>query len=205
MKLIAFCLALFGAPACAETILPALHDVTGVAANDVLNLRAEPNTKAAIVGSLPPGLAGVEVTGLSPDGKWGRVNQSEASGWAAMAFLKAQAGAPWFGLERGLRCFGTEPFWTLFLDTDTKAAHFLTPEEEGPEMDIAAVWPGDDWRQVAAVQITNAEGSALAVIRGESCSDGMSDAAFGLAVDVFAQGVTAAPSSSLRGCCTLAP
>ncbi len=203
MKYLALCLGLMAGPVWAETALPALHDVAGVAANDVLNLRAEPDAGAAIVGVLSPDLQGIEVTGLSPDGKWGRVNQAEASGWAAMAFLTPQDNAPWYGLTRGLMCFGTEPFWTLFLD-DT-SAHYLTPDQEGPQMGIAARWPGEDWRQVAAVQIGSATGSSLAVIRGEACSDGMSDATFGLAVDIFSQGETAAPAASLRGCCRLVP
>ena len=207
MKFLALCLALLAAPAMADTAYPALHDVTGVAANDVLNLRAGPDAGAAIIGSLPPGLAGVEVVGLSDNGKWGRINQSEASGWAAMAYLTPQAGPAWFTLERGLRCFGTEPFWTLFIDSDpkTKTAHFLTPEGEGPKMTISAQWPGDDWRPVAGVQVTSNQGWSIATIRAEACSDGMSDAVYGLAADIFSKGTTAAPASSLRGCCTLAP
>lgn len=205
MRHIALCLALLAPPAQAEPVLPSLHDVTGVAANDVLNLRASPDAGAAIIGSLPPGATGVEVVALSENGKWGRINQSEASGWAAMAYLSPQDAPAWFTLQRGLRCFGTEPFWSLFLDAETASAHFLTPDEEGPEMDITAKWLGEDWRPVAALQISRAEGNGIAVIRAEACSDGMSDMAYGLTTDIFWQGETAAPASALRGCCTLAP
>ena len=205
MKSLALCLAMLAAPVLADTAYPALHDVTGVAANDVLNLRAGPDAGAAIIGSLPPGLSGVEVTGLSADGKWGRINQSEASGWAAMAYLTPQDGPAWFTLQSGLRCFGTEPFWTLFIDTGPKTAHFLTPEGEGPKMTFQAQWPGDAWRPVAGLQVTSTQGWSIATIRAEACSDGMSDAAFGLSSDIFSNGTTAAPASSLRGCCTLAP
>lgn len=205
MRRLALCLALLAAPACAETAFPALHDVTGVAADDVLNLRAAPDAGAAIIGSLPPDVTGVEVAGLSADGKWGRINQSEASGWAAMAYLTPQAGPAWFTLQRGLRCFGTEPFWTLFLDSDSQSARFLTPEGEGPQMTIATLWPGADWHPVAGLRATGPDSEAIAVIRAAACSDGMSDAGFGLAVDVFSSGSAAAPASSLQGCCTLAP
>lgn len=205
MKPLALCLVALAAPAQAETAFPSLHDVAGVAANDVLNLRASPDAGAAIVGSLPPGLTGVEVVGLSEDGKWGRVNQSETAGWASMRFLAPQDTPAWFTLQRGLRCVGTEPFWSLFVDSETGSARFLTPEEEGPEMNITATWPGEDWRPVAALQLSRAEGSGVAVIRTEACSDGMSEMAYGLATDIFLQGKTAAPASALRGCCSLAP
>ncbi|MGB3280174.1 MAG: peptide-binding protein, partial [Pseudorhodobacter sp.] len=44
----------------AET-LPALFDVTGVAADDVLNLRAAPDGVAEILGALGPSAKDVEV------------------------------------------------------------------------------------------------------------------------------------------------
>lgn len=205
MKSLALCLAVLTAPAMAETAYPALHDVTGVAADDVLNLRAAPDAGAAIIGSLPPGLAGVEVAGLSPDGKWGRVNLGEVSGWAAMSFLNPQGGPAWFAVQGGLQCRGTEPFWTFHLDPETKTARFVTPEGEGPKMTISALWPGDDWHPVVGAQVTSNQGWSIATIRSETCSDGMSDAVYGLASDIFSKGTTAAPASSLRGCCTLAP
>ena len=122
-----------------------------------------------------------------------------------MAYLTPQAGPAWFSLQRGLRCFGTEPFWTLFLDSNSQSARFLTPEGEGPQMTIATLWPGADWHPVAGLRATGPDSEAIAVIRAAACSDGMSDAGFGLAVDVFSSGSAAAPASSLQGCCTLAP
>jgi uncharacterized membrane protein len=199
---IALCIAL---PAQAETVFPHLHSVTGVPSNDVLNLRAEPAASAALVGSLAPGATGIEVTGLSPDGKWGMVSFGESTGWASMAYLAPSAAPPWYDLQSPLTCIGTEPFWSLTYSPETKTAHFTTPEEEGPEMDVATLWPGQEWRQTAAFDFRTAEGSGMAVIRAEACSDGMSDARFGLRLDAFVQGTTAAPASQLNGCCKLAP
>ncbi len=66
----------------AETALPALHDVAGVAANDVLNVRAAPDVDSALLGSLSPYATAVEVMGQSPDGKWGQINLGRSRvGW----------------------------------------------------------------------------------------------------------------------------
>ena len=40
---------------------PALYRVTDVAANDVLNIRAQPQASAPVIGSFRPGQRGVEV------------------------------------------------------------------------------------------------------------------------------------------------
>lgn len=205
MKRFVVCIGILAGPAFGDAALPALHDVTGVTANDVLNLRVKPDASAAILGSLPPDLKGVEVVGLSEDGKWGRVNLGETSGWAKMTFLNAQKNPPWFALQSPINCGGTEPFWSFHIDPIAKTAHFVTPEEEGPEMDVTALWPGEDWRPVAAAQMTTDEGSALVTFNGEICFDGMSDTAYGLTADIFSIGTTAAPNTAMRGCCTLKP
>lgn len=88
--------------------------VTGVAANDMLNLRAAPNSKAAKVGGIPPGsncvrnlgcrggLSFRETTTLSPaqqqarlrqDPRWCRVEYRGITGWAAGRYL-AEGGCP---------------------------------------------------------------------------------------------------------------
>ena len=43
---------------------PAAYAVTGVASNDVLNIRARPDAGSAIIGSLAPDATGVEVNQL---------------------------------------------------------------------------------------------------------------------------------------------
>lgn len=205
MKHVVLC-ALLSLPLAAEAeVFPAFFDVSGVAGSDVLNVRNAPDAASPIAGSLPPDLIGIEVVAISEDGKWARVNIGEVSGWAAMAFLKAQDRPAWFALQGGLQCAGTEPFWTLYIDPAEKAAHINTPDEEGPEMDLVSAWPGEDWRQVAAVQFASEEGGGVATLRAEACSDGMSDLNFGLKADVFLQGTTSAPARALQGCCTLVP
>lgn len=193
------------APAIAETSLPALHDVAGVAANDVLNIRAEPNAGSAIIGSLGPTLDDVEIVGLSADGKWGRVNAGEGAGWAYMSYLAAQDRPAWFALQSGLSCGGTEPFWSLQIDASGQTATFTTPEQAGQPQPLTALWPGDEWRKTAAVQIGTGAQSGFATFRAEACSDGMSDRAFGIRADVFLPANPATSAVALQGCCSLLP
>ena len=85
LRVLVICLML-ATPAGAETF-PALYSVTGVAGDDVLNIRLEPDATAEAVGSLPPDATNIEVVGLSPDGGWGQVIAGEAAGWIKMEFL----------------------------------------------------------------------------------------------------------------------
>ncbi|MEO1155590.1 MAG: SH3 domain-containing protein, partial [Pseudomonadota bacterium] len=47
---------------------PALFDVTGVASDDVLNIRSAPSATAEIIGTLAHNETGVEVVGEGPAG-----------------------------------------------------------------------------------------------------------------------------------------
>lgn len=206
MRAVALALALCATPVGAETALPALYDVAGVAANDVLNIRTAPGSQSPIIGGLGPDATGAEVVALSPDGKWGQVNAGEGTGWVAMAYLAPQPRAPWFTMQGPLSCFGTEPFWSVGIDARmANRMQFTTPDAADLSLDLISVWSGEDWHPVAGMTFAAAEASGMAVIRAEACSDGMSDRAFGLAIDLFMSGKGGADSRALRGCCALAP
>lgn len=186
----------------AET-LPALHEVTGVAAGDVLNIRAEPSASAARLGALAPGAAGVEVTALSPDGRWGRVNAGEASGWVAMRYLARQTGPGWDGLAAPLACSGTEPFWSADYDPAARAFTLRTPEDPaGRRLDV--LWHRATAGRSGRIGVLLPEGFAL--LAAEDCSDGMSDRAYGLSISLFPAAGPAAEGAAagLSGCCSLA-
>ena len=82
---------------------------------------------------------------------------------------------------------------------------FSTPDAADLGLDLISVWSGEDWHPVAGMTFAADEASGMAVIRAEACSDGMSDRAFGLAIDLFLSGKGGADSRALRGCCALAP
>lgn len=196
----ALILLLWSAPALAQD-LPALYRVQGVAAWDVLNIRAEPSARAAILGALAPDAAGVEVTGLSPDGRWGRVNSAEAAGWVAMRYLQAQPGPGWQSGQMGLRCLGTEPFWRLDIFLPTHHAEFFEPGSGGFELvtDTGRL-PRTDFPQTLAIPFGGMR-EGMAVLRRAECSDGMSDRSFGLEGQVYWRGTV----PGLSGCCQLMP
>ena len=175
--------------------LPALYSVTGVAADDVLNLRASPSASGEVIGSLAPDAKAVEVVAF--DGDWAVINVDGVAGYAAGRFLAPDGGPGWSSLERPVICSGTEPFWSLAIDPATGSAGFSTPEQPEPRnMAIKDVWPATDWSKSAAVSLP----VGLAVLRGADCSDGMSDQRFGIAVDLFLQD---AGGLRLTGCCNL--
>ena len=94
---------------------PSYFAVEGVGADDVLNIRAEPNAAAAIVGSFAHDAAPIEVLAL--EGGWVYVSTGEGMGWASAAYLR-EISLPAFAgsaLPDGLVCSGTEPFWGMTL------------------------------------------------------------------------------------------
>jgi hypothetical protein len=91
---------------------PAIHDVTGVAADDVLNIRERPDASSPIVGQLAPD-ATVEVIRPNERLTWGLVNAGERTGWVSLRYLQRRPGQ-WDGAFPEIAsCFGTEPFWSL--------------------------------------------------------------------------------------------
>ncbi|UWQ18301.1 COG3650 family protein [Jannaschia sp. M317] len=178
---------------------PALHDVTGVAGDDVLNIRATPDANAPIVGTLAPDARNVEVVRPNDPLTWGVVNTAEGMGWVSLRFLQRQP-AQYQGAFPILgRCLGTEPFWTLALIGDT--ATFSTPESE-EQGTVLARLGSLNRRDRHGLRLSLNDGSkggeALdGVIRWEACSDFMSDREYGLSYDMIRG------DAVLSGCCTL--
>src|SRR5690606_22565898 len=89
-------------------------DVTGVAADDVLNIRERPSASAPIIGRLAPTATNVEV--VTERNGWMQVNTRERSGWVNGRYLMYRTDVWEEGrLPRTLSCLGTEPFWALTL------------------------------------------------------------------------------------------
>lgn len=188
------CLAL---PAQAQGLpLPALFDVGGVAADDVLNVRDAPRATAGIVAEMRPDATAIEILRLSESGDWGLTNVGEGTGWASMRFLTRRSGQGWQVPPAIAACSGTEPFWSL---DPVDALTFRVFEDAA---DIAApTWTRaagrtDPWGLIA--QTTR--GPLHGILSRQSCSDGMSDRESGLRIDLIAPG-----GDVYTGCCTLTP
>lgn len=181
----------------AET-LPAAFMVKGVAANDVLNIRAEPSAGAAVLGTIAPHALNVEVIEISADGKWGKVAAGgEGNGWVSLAYLERQPVLDPALAPRPMTCLGTEPFWSLGLFE--QGAEWSTPDT--PRADLGEV------TEAVAPQgfhIRAEEGPERVynlTISREWCSDGMSDRQFGFAAKLFIESPDG--NALLSGCCTL--
>lgn len=197
MRLTALALAaaLLAPPAHAtqEYILPTLFDVTGVAADDVLNIRERPSATSPVIGQLAPDQTHIEVT-EERDG-WARVNSGERSGWASMRYLTYRTDVWQAGQMPGFTCFGTEPFWNLRQSGDDLVL-------EGVDMPAASyplqsVLGGDVFRDPSRALV--AEGLTVSIIP-QQCSDGMSDRAFGLRASVIRHGDQ---PRLFQGCCSI--
>lgn len=185
-----------------EGFTPGLYRVTGVAADDVLNIRAAPTAAAALVGSYAPATDGIEVVALNEAGTWGMVGLPEGNGWVSMAFLERQP-ADTGALPLGLRCGGTEPFWSLAFESGSSAS-YASPEVPGLRLEVQPVrsvhLPADRLTGFDA----GAPGLALTgLVRPALCSDGMSDRLYGWMLEMIERRTVS--HRLVHGCCTLQP
>ena len=182
------------ASATPEYVLPTLFDVTGVDADDVLNIRERPDGDAPIIGTLRPDATGIEVVG--EHGAWMQVNTAERSGWVHGRYLNYRVDVWRAGkLPAGFSCLGTEPFWSL---TPAGDQVILATPEGDSHMPLLKVldsgWSREPRRGLVG------EGF-IAVVTPNQCGDGMSDRAYGMEATVILGGGKAA--QMLRGCCRL--
>lgn len=177
--------------------LPALYDVTGVASNDVLNVREAPNATTPIIGFLAPDATGVEVVRRSENGRWGMVNTNEQSGWASLRFLERQPFQS--AVPERYRCFGTEPFWSL----DVASGSVTWSAIGDPDIGMSKEFTEAGMRQDRFGLSAQAGSHQLsASIRREACNDGMSDRDYGFGIDLIYR--LGSQGRMFSGCCTLA-
>jgi uncharacterized membrane protein len=190
-------------PLCAAAqSLPALHDVTGVAADDVLNIRAGPSASEPVVGTLAPDAEGVEVVALDARGAWGRVNTGERSGWASMAYLERQPGQDDDALPVPMGCFGTEPFWSLQVADSGLVFEGVSIDRVETSLATRTRVSGLRGRYGFAGWGAGETSGMHGIVRREACSDGMSDRLYGLSLDLLVS--AGGTLSQYAGCCSLA-
>ncbi len=173
--------------------LPTLFTVTNVEAGDALNLRPTPGTAQAPLATLPPGTRDIEVVARDSGGSWGRVNRGEMSGWVHLRYMSEQPGVWNSGaLPATLVCRGTEPFWSA--------------RPAGNKLRVTRMGEADELLDIRSVADTGPRGrsatlgeAAVLDLRPEACSDGMSDAVFGLSARL------GLASGALSGCCSVQP
>ncbi len=189
---------------------PALFDVTGVAPNDVLNIREAPNAGSRIVGTLAPDATGIEVIRPNPDESWAVVNTGEGHGWVSLAYLERTDGASRSAGPDIRHCFGTEPFWSLAVEPPRityttpdiaprqglMSSFYASRSHPGRFAETGSLFPGP-W----------GDRNIHLSIRLEACNDGMSDREYGIAVDMLLTQPDQAGDMSgtglYSGCCSL--
>ncbi len=186
-------------PAAFADSFPALYDVSGVASNDVLNIRARPSGSGDLTGSLAHDAQGVEIVRLSDSGTWGLVNAGESAGWVSMRYMARRPGQDPSSYPLPAQCFGTEPFWDLSLTATSLVFNTM----DGQAVNLVLAFPSrtNTYSGSYAFLGYADPGTSTGIIRRAACSDGMSDREFGLSVDFLYQH----PSGLLHysGCCSL--
>lgn len=182
---------------------PALYDVTGVSAGDVLNVREAPDVRSPIVGKLPPHAGGIEVVEASDDGRWGLINIGQRSGWASLRYLAPADTKRRSAFLPVRNCFGTEPFWSLALGDGPEVA-WAEPGTEDAKGLVSGWFKSQNRYDRQAARLSFFDGrEGTAIFSAMQCGDGMSDRSFGIAVELFLQGDGA--SRLLSGCCSIRP
>jgi len=195
------CLAAFALPALALAE-PGYFRVTGVAADDTLNVRAGPSASSADIGDLAPDTRGIEVAGTDASGKWGSILWEEGNGWIAMRFLAPDAVAP-IGdtiLPAGLLCTGSEPFWSLRMSP--ASATFQDVSGVGHVMSLAGTRVAEGrLSEPVQISLSGATAGSLGIVSAASCSDGMSDRTYPWTISYILN--SDAGQRFLSGCCHL--
>ncbi len=192
-------------------MFPALYDVAGVAANDTLNVRAGPSGAREVLATLAPNARGIEVVGLSDDGRWGIVSLDDSTnGWASMHYLRREPGQDAATVPLPLACSGTEPFWgfqlgadgagtgdidgvTHALRTGWRATALNTGPAYGLRLEMVDGKPGE--------KPGENPGTLRAVVTRALCDDGMSETLYGFRIYALLSGAWG--DRILAGCCRL--
>ena len=203
IRVLTLLVALGGSAAAAQDHWPALYDVSGVGADDVLNVRAAPSTGAEIVGTLQADAKDIEVVAADSEKGWGMVNIGEGAGWVSLAYLapSSNAGAGGFPVIRS--CHGTEPFWSLTLDEEGGVT-FSTPEADSQTGAIQSRWTSLNRPDRHGFSARLGTTGYVALVGQSACGDGMSDRSYGLTIDLLLGG-NGTNRRHLSGCCSLLP
>jgi uncharacterized membrane protein len=173
----------------------ATYSISGVADNDTLNIRAQPNPHAATIGSIPANAHGITATGQQQqagNSVWREIRYQSTQGWVNSHYLSAETTALF---HEPLHCSGTEPFWGLEID---QQARFSTPEQSYRPMRAdpaqqAANRP-DTWSLIFQPAETTVPAFAF-IQQTQQCSDGMSDTLYRYQIQLRIGGQT------YSGCC----
>lgn len=166
----------------------ATYEVTGVSADDVLNIRQAPRASAPKVGQYGPRAKGIRI--YRREGNWaltGRSDPNQPDGWVNTRYLKVSAATA--RLELPISCLGTEPFWNLAIQSNRRAI-YTDPETAKRRYKVG------EFRRSGRDATMRLGVDGRVSIAADKCSDGMSDNQYPYSVRVLLPG-----GGELRGCC----
>ena len=165
--------------------------VTGVAPDDALNICAEPDANAAIVGMLAPA-TGISVTAQGTETlDWIHITHDGAEGWVNAQFLSFENAGQTLPIR--LTCSGTEPFWGIELSYSRADAHFVFSDTAFTTGFAPPVSPAARTDQFLFAE--RDDSADFLLIAPEACSDGMSDNVHPYSISARLEG------NVLAGCC----
>jgi hypothetical protein len=179
----------------ADAVEPLRLSVTGVARNDVLNLRAQPDARSPSVGSLPSDATDIDVVAQPTQSlDWIMVQKGRARGWANARFLSY--GHRLEGtLPLRLRCAGTEPFWGVEVGYGRADAN-LAFDQRRARLALATPIPAAARPRLWLLPSANPRDPAsFLLVERRVCSDGMSERDYPFTVAVRLG------DTVLSGCC----
>ncbi len=182
----------------AQPLLPALMEVTGVAADDTLNVRAEPGGGSRDIGDLYDGER-IEITALNDSGTWARIPWTESDGWISMRYLRPvnRPEDPDSGMPLDLTCSGTEPFWLAAFRPDR---HLIIANLDGPDT-VLTLEAITNSRNTYISTFAFKAGDYTGLLQRAECSDGMSETTYGWALDLI--GYSDGNLDLTSGCCSV--
>lgn len=183
---------------------PQLGNVISVSADDVLNIRIDPDHTSEVVGTLAPDARDIEIVAEDESGKWGLLNSGEGSGWVRLSFIEIPEQPRWHEFATPMTCFGTEPFWDFTINLGATEAIYTDYDSQDYPFPI-------DWTSGIAARPHGTIGMGSsdpangfsAVIENQMCHDGMSDRENALRIRLFIH--DNGESYGLDGCCGLSP
>lgn len=182
---------------------PTYHRVTGVAADDVLNIRAAPRATSADIGDLAHDAHRIEVFEFDASGNWAHIAQNGRDGWVSARFLARDEVATLADstVPVGLVCSGTEPFWAL--DLHGTEARYSLPGDGDTDFALDSVDVAEGHSGSPALITASADTKEVieATVTGITCSDGMSDRSYGWTMTM--QLGKPGQQRFLKGCCHL--
>lgn len=177
--------------------LPGIFRVNGVAHDDTLNIRSEPRVSGTILLQVQNGvpMAVLEMA----TAKWAKVQVGDVVGFAHAGFLTRGGGMTNnYGLQLGIECIGTEPFWRMTFDADNLARMTMMSQHTVPAPIRSATFSATPTGYPYNFDAPPYSGQ----INFEICSDGMSDNIYPMSIWLNAPDTTGTPMF-VQGCCRL--